>query len=907
MPTKRIKDLVMNKYTGYAVIDDEDGTGKFPLDDLIANFAKKFSTSTPYSAGDIVTHLGKLYRFKVDHPAGVWNAAHVDSIDIEQIINESNSVLHSVISVGQKAVIELYNTSQDTTLDEDGNAIPLEGSTLYRYSLEDNSSGVVYVNDGFCVFASGPSASTRVSGRLPSGYHVVPTSANYILCASTSESKAYNVNFEESATKQGLDEVSSTADTALVIGTTAASVANEAVLDVIAIASKDVALEYYNTSPQSDIQPDGTAGSNVNSYIARYDVQQYVGRRLCITTDDGYCFSASTSAVDHITAKLYSKTIEVPSGANVLLVSASNDTNIDVFVIEESARKTAVLEIENNVLELENDVGRIEREAMHFSDPLPAKNTSASNRIKDDGSVEANAGYYLIRYNVAPFVGKKLQIDSNYNYCFSTSDSASGHITAGLRDNIVQVPTGAVTLIVSSTTGYPINCREVNPVSKYGQFGIQFRSTMIFSQRVGDAVGLNFSIDAETGTAVSDFDKCYPWCDMRLCNIANPAGARSVVYEGETGFSYAADTFVEVPKFYFKRSYDSVTETETWVISDKGGDGFAVEPWFLDSEGQEVSVRYIARYNLGQNISRTGEVPYIQATFDNLKTKCETAGFSLSDIYAYQAITHLFAVEVGTKDSQSVFPGVSYYRYYADPNANTMQNLSASTNTIVLAPDEDYRNAYFGVGDRVMIFTGSSTAYNEAIFRHLTAVSSNSSGISLTFDGEPISLTQGVSRIYGVSQQNGRTDAISKTCRVVGGDPKTRPFSYRGIENLYGNIGEAVDRIMFDTTNNRLIVDGKHLSFMTPQNSSYVEQLTIPKWVRYFGRDPMYPTLTLPKGSLTDIIDNSYTDEWSTFGSADLLHLVYSCAWDHLNGNGLFCYRALTEVNNQLYSGRAML
>ena len=810
------------------------------------------------------------------------------------------SIQDSMIPLGKKVEISLYNTSPNVTIDENGNIVEQQGSTLYRFELDENSSGIVFVDSGVCLFTTGPSASTKVSPRLDSGYLKIPDTANYILCANVSPVKAFNMLYAEIATKEEVDNISGIADEALNIGTSASSVSNEALDDAISMASKDVALTNYNTSPQSDIQPDGTAGSNIDSYIARYDIQAYIGRRICVSTDSGYCFSSSPSADDHITALITSKTYEVPVGSNTLLGAASNGTTIDVFVLEESARKSEVNKINADIIKLE-------REAMYFGTPLPAKNSSAGNRIKDDGGVEANSGYYLIRYNVSSFIGKKLKIEADYNYCFSSSDSASNHITPGLRDNIVQVPAGAVTLIVSSTTGYPINCCEVNPLTKYGKFGIQFRSTMDFAQRVGDAVGFKFILNSETGTVSSDFDNCYPWCDMRLCNITDPLGARSITYEGETGFSYSKDVFVEVPKFYFKRLYDSVTETETWVISDKGGDGFVVEPWFLDSDGKEVSVRYIARYNLGANISRTGEVPYIQATFNELKSKCVNAGFSLSDIYAYQAITHLFAIEVGTKDSQSLFPGVSYYRYYADPNANKMQNASAVTNTITINRSEDYRNEFFGVGDRVMIFTGESTNYNEAIFRHLTSVVYSDAFYSLTFDGDPIALTQGLSRIYGVSQQNGRTDGISKTGLITGGSAMTRPFVYRGIENLYGNLGEAIDGIMFDTANNRLVVGNKMLAYETPQNSSYVEQPTIPKWIRYFGMDPLFPTLTLPKASLESTKSNSYMDEWSTFGSAEQLHLVYGCAWDHLDGNGIFCYRAVTDVNNQLYSGRAMI
>lgn len=44
------------------------------------NVAHEFDSSTSYATGDYVFHAGKLYRFTEPHPAGEWNANHVDRV-----------------------------------------------------------------------------------------------------------------------------------------------------------------------------------------------------------------------------------------------------------------------------------------------------------------------------------------------------------------------------------------------------------------------------------------------------------------------------------------------------------------------------------------------------------------------------------------------------------------------------------------------------------------------------------------------------------------------------------------------------------------------------------------------------------------------------------------------------------
>lgn len=52
-------------------------------DNVVQSMAPVFSSTDSYMAGQSVTQQGKLYIFKVDHPAGAWNVSHVDATDAQ--------------------------------------------------------------------------------------------------------------------------------------------------------------------------------------------------------------------------------------------------------------------------------------------------------------------------------------------------------------------------------------------------------------------------------------------------------------------------------------------------------------------------------------------------------------------------------------------------------------------------------------------------------------------------------------------------------------------------------------------------------------------------------------------------------------------------------------------------------
>ena len=56
-----------------------------------------FSTSVSYAVGDYVNYEGGIYKFKVAHPAGAWNAAHVDAIKLANDVSDLKSALDDIV------------------------------------------------------------------------------------------------------------------------------------------------------------------------------------------------------------------------------------------------------------------------------------------------------------------------------------------------------------------------------------------------------------------------------------------------------------------------------------------------------------------------------------------------------------------------------------------------------------------------------------------------------------------------------------------------------------------------------------------------------------------------------------------------------------------------------------------
>ena len=149
MATKRIKDLTNNKYTGYVALDDSNGTGKFPIDDLLNSVAPEFDpvnggpdNDGVYPAGYSVTYQGKQYTFKVDHSGG-WDAGHVDATNTQDYIEHCPAATKTDLVAGNN--IPLRCDTGYKKLDVGLVAMKAEAYGMYRYTGTFNTTDALEI------------------------------------------------------------------------------------------------------------------------------------------------------------------------------------------------------------------------------------------------------------------------------------------------------------------------------------------------------------------------------------------------------------------------------------------------------------------------------------------------------------------------------------------------------------------------------------------------------------------------------------------------------------------------------------------------------------------------------------------------------------------------------------------
>lgn len=298
----------------------------------------------------------------------------------------------------------------------------------------------------------------------------------------------------------------------------------------------------------------------------------------------------------------------------------------------------------------------------------------------------------------------------------------------------------------------------------------------------------------------NNFDKMYPWCDMKEFIDNN------------------SDVFIKVPLFYVKVSEgeeNGEVYTE-FLVSGVPQEGFKPHAAFVRADGSIAKCFYIARYEASFDNndktsigSKSGKMPANSITISEFRSLARIKGNQLMDIRQYMAVSLLFMIEFGTRDAQSVLMG-STQGIYIYPNDERTIQVSQVTNTIAqtlegIGGDEEVIKE---VLDNVpYIYIMDENSENSYGLRHIEGYEfkdieiPNLEGILKTkrilyvrFDGDPIDIDrEGFywCLIAGGITQTGLTDKM-KVGTTVGG-VKNSAISYRGIENPWGNLAELVD------------------------------------------------------------------------------------------------------------------
>lgn len=160
--------------------------------------------------------------------------------------------------------------------------------------------------------------------------------------------------------------------------------------------------------------------------------------------------------------------------------------------------------------------------------------------------------------------------------------------------------------------------------------------------RTDSSVGLGFTINAST--IDSDFDKCYPWSDMK--EVVDEYG----------------NVFIRIPKFYTKITKNA-NGTYKHQISGCRYDGFGT--LFVDGKGNELDYILIGKYEGSYDaehsrmMSKSGQTVKLSITLPNYRNACMAVGegYQQYDFLIDAIIKELFMIEFATTNCQSIMKG----------------------------------------------------------------------------------------------------------------------------------------------------------------------------------------------------------------------------------------------------------
>lgn len=172
----------------------------------------------------------------------------------------------------------------------------------------------------------------------------------------------------------------------------------------------------------------------------------------------------------------------------------------------------------------------------------------------------------------------------------------------------------------------------------YGVDGVGLSSPTL--TRTDSAEGLTYSVG--TSEITSDFDRCFPWCDMQ--EVVDEQG----------------NVFVRIPKFYSKVTKNA-NGTYKHQISGFRYDGFST--LFVDGKGNEIDYVLVGKYEASgtstKATSKSGQTCLVNITLPQMRTACMAngEGYQQYDFLIDAILKELFMIEFATTHSQSIMQG----------------------------------------------------------------------------------------------------------------------------------------------------------------------------------------------------------------------------------------------------------
>lgn len=390
-------------------------------------------------------------------------------------------------------------------------------------------------------------------------------------------------------------------------------------------------------------------------------------------------------------------------------------------------------------------------------------------------------------------------------------------------------------------------------------YGVSFTGSSPEGTRLGDAVGMTAAVGVDSQVVKNDFDKIYPWSEMRRCNGYYDDNGNFVVtaYAGEPG--YAVDgtngnVWVEVPQFYVKEIIDG--ETEEKYITAYNMAGYRLPDKFIKLDGTIRRKVYIAAYEAGKAdgvpVSYSGVDVSVPAwSHNSFVNACKTIGngycaYTMED---YEILSFLFQVEFATRDSQSIMPG------FVNPTTTAVAVAEATTDVnYVLVPGE---TTCFAAGRPIKLHTTANSAAGE--YHEVTDVVAYGDMKKVILeDGASVTTTTDT-KIYCCPFKSGYTDNVAASSGAYKANNGYYPIKYRGIENPWGNCWTIMSGILINNHQPYMLKDASSvpvdnsaasiIDTMMPLNYVIPSANGYAKAMGYDGRYPAYRLTTAAGGS----------------------------------------------------------
>lgn len=376
---------------------------------------------------------------------------------------------------------------------------------------------------------------------------------------------------------------------------------------------------------------------------------------------------------------------------------------------------------------------------------------------------------------------------------------------------------------------------QVNNITQ-GVVGYKYNILTDTFTRIGAVAG------KATGQTLSDFDNVMPYSGIRRCNLDD---SRNVLaYYGDINYredGSNGQVMVEFPAFYYRRYFEDAYTLVVW-ISPIQLPGFKLHPWFYDVNSNPRTKAYFSAYE--------GSIYDVSTSATEVETLTVTAPCTTSGniIIRLDSIDYTIVLDsavdnttdlVATKIRNTSFAGwtlsgtgstviLTANNSGAKKPAQLLTTTTGVTVTVTqtqvgaggyILGDAQVADFTVGIGDKLCSIAGAKPvsgttqsltlpnarklANNRGIGweqQHFNAVSA----IQMLFAVEYASLNSQSVTGQGIvnkswrdqindSEITGATSSLGNKSGIAVGTNGLVSISYRGIENLWGNIWKWVD------------------------------------------------------------------------------------------------------------------